>query len=194
MRPDANDPSEAAASACANAGALHLGVIALPRAVAGCVLVTSSVDSGAGMDSLQVAAGCEFPLIAGSIVMAGPNRILWLTPRSWLVLCHTDMEGAIAGRINEEYPDKQVHAAEYGDALAWLELTGSDAWRALTRGGFVSLDGSAIPVGGAKRTNVAGVVVVVLRTGLDNWLLAVERSVAGFMVTWLKESMLRAAA
>src|ERR1700722_16912668 len=110
----------------------------LERADIGCVLVNSTMDPPTGVTELSAAVGLGFPLVAGAVSAQGAHRVLWLTPRSWLIQCPVDGEIALAECINEAFPDKRVHAALFTDYLCWIELSGSHALRLLTEGGFIS--------------------------------------------------------
>src|SRR5258708_5950123 len=126
------------------------------RADIGCLLVSSAVDSDEISTRLNLAARFSFPLKGGRVAEARPYRVLWLTPRSWLVHCPLDDEWALANRFNEAFPDKLVHASLFTDQLCWLELSGGHALALLTDGGFVSLERGGLGVGCAKRTSLAG--------------------------------------
>jgi heterotetrameric sarcosine oxidase gamma subunit len=157
------------------------------RTEIGCLLVSSAVDSDKVSARLNIAAQCSFQLEGGRMTEARPYRVLWLTPRSWLVHCPLDEEWALASRINEAFPDKLVHASLFADHLCWLELSGRHALALLTDGGFVSLERGGMPVGCAKRTLLAGVSVIIFRKDIQAWLLAVERSRTEYIASWLQD-------
>jgi heterotetrameric sarcosine oxidase gamma subunit len=152
----------------------------------GSVLVNSAIDAEAVAAKLGVAAGIEFPSTAGAIQGEYPLRALWLTPRSWLVLCSPDEEWTLLARINAAFSDKRVHGTLFTDSLCWLELYGSHALPLLLQGGFVSLEREGLPVGHAKRTLLAGVAAIVLRERPECWLVGVERSRALYFAAWLQ--------
>jgi heterotetrameric sarcosine oxidase gamma subunit len=158
----------------------------LERADIGCLLVSSTLEPSIGVTKLNTAVGLEFPLEAGAIREAHPHRVLWLTPRSWLIHCSIDEEAALARKINEAFPDKCVHAALFTDYLCWFELSGPKAFDLLSEGGFVSLERRGLDVGGAKRTVLAGVAAIVLHQRLQTWLIGVERSRAIYIADRLR--------
>jgi heterotetrameric sarcosine oxidase gamma subunit len=155
------------------------------RADIGCLLLNVAVYPFIGMTELHAAVGLEFPLNAGAITEAHPNRVLWLTPRSWLIQCPVDAEWTLERRINEAIPDKRVHAALYTDYLCWFELCGIESGDLLRRHGFVSLERGGLPLGHAKRTLVAGIAAVVVREGENAWLVGVERNRAHYFADTL---------
>jgi heterotetrameric sarcosine oxidase gamma subunit len=157
----------------------------LERADVGCVLVASTIDPAAAVSELNAAARLEFPLAAGATTKSHLHRVLWLTPRSWLIHCPVDEERALAGRINHAFTDKRVYAAPYTDHLCWLELSGSQALNCLTEGGFVSLERDGIAIGHAKRGLLASIAIVIVHEDLHTWLLGVERSRTIYFVEWL---------
>jgi heterotetrameric sarcosine oxidase gamma subunit len=152
----------------------------------GCLLVNSAVDASIVAAALGTAAGFAFPLKSGAIVDAHTHRVLWLTPRSWLVHCPIDQEWLLATRINEAFPDKRVHAALFTDYLCWFELSGLGSGDVLTQGAFISLERGGLPVGHAKRTLLVGIAVVVVHERPQTWLIGVERSRAIYFANWLR--------
>jgi heterotetrameric sarcosine oxidase gamma subunit len=152
----------------------------------GCLLVSSAVDPSTVMTELREASELSFPREAGRVVDTHAFRVLWLTPRSWLIHCPLDSQDVLVGRINEKFPDKSVHAVPYTDQLAWFELRGPDADSRLSQGGFISLEPAGLPVAFAKRTLIAGVAAIIFHERQDAWLIGVERSRAAYMVDWLR--------
>jgi heterotetrameric sarcosine oxidase gamma subunit len=152
----------------------------------GCLLINSAVDSSVVATALGVAAGLTFPFKADDVVDAQPRRVLWLTPRSWLVHCRIEEEQMLAKRINDAFPDKRAHAALYTDYLCWFDLQGPQAFTLLTEGGFVSLERDGLGVGHAKRTSIAGVAAVIVHELPQDWLIGVERCKAMYFANWLR--------
>jgi heterotetrameric sarcosine oxidase gamma subunit len=161
------------------------GLRLIERSDIGCVLVNSACDLAEISAQLDVAAGFRLPRECGRAVHAPPYRALWLTPRSWLVQCPVEDEARLAAKINGAFADKRVHAALFTDYLGWFELSGGQAPALLSEGGFVSLESHGLGLGHAKRTQLAGIAVVMLRVHADAWLLAVERSRARYFAAWL---------
>jgi heterotetrameric sarcosine oxidase gamma subunit len=159
------------------------------RADIGCLLVNSAVESTVVASTLAIVAGFAFPLTAGAIVDAHPHRVLWLTPRSWLVHCSIDQELVVATRINNAFLDKSVHASLFTDHLCWFELCGPRSRGLLLEGGFVSLEREGLGCGFAKRTILGGVAAVVLHEREQVWLLGIERSRAIYISDWLRRAI-----
>lgn len=162
------------------------------RSDIGSVIINCAVDV-AGVTT-RLAEILEFSLPAGPGMTTASNRGttgLWLTPRSWLVLCKPDDEFQLIERVNGSFPDKRVNAAVFSDYLSWFELNGPKSLDVLTAGGFVSLDTKGLPEGCCKRTLLAGIPVVLLRSNDDGWLLGVERSRASYFSDWLQHAATR---
>jgi heterotetrameric sarcosine oxidase gamma subunit len=151
----------------------------------GCVLLTAAVPADQIASKASGAARVELPLVAGAIKTAAGRTALWLTPRSWLIRCSVEEEGDLVGALNAAFPDKLAHAAGFTDALCWLELSNAGALDLLTEGGFVSFERNGLAVGHAKRTLIAQIAAIVVRAEESVWLVAVERSRAGYFVNWL---------
>lgn len=157
----------------------------------GCVLCTAAVEVvGSGVptgpfERLCAALSLALPTRAGAVEQDGERMALWLTPRSWLVLCPAEQESALCQAVTEAYPERLVLASRYSDQLCWIELNDEGAEDALRQGGFLTLRVGGLPLGHAKRTLIAGIPVVLLRLAATCWLLGVERSRARYFVDWL---------
>jgi heterotetrameric sarcosine oxidase gamma subunit len=155
------------------------------RADIGCVLITNAVDSDGILLSAGEAAGVDLPLVSG-MTHTGPRRVaIWLTPRSWLLLCDIEEESPLVARLNGTFPEKPVHAVSYTDCLCWFELSGTASLDLLTEGSFLSLESGGLPIAHAKRTLIAQIAAVVVRESELVWSVAVERSRARYFVDWL---------
>src|SRR5258708_32823232 len=89
------------------------------RADIGCLLVSSAVDSDEISTRLNLAARFSFPLKGGRVAEARPYRVLWLTPRAWLVPCPLDDEWVPGNRVNERFPGKPAPAWPVTCPLGW---------------------------------------------------------------------------
>jgi heterotetrameric sarcosine oxidase gamma subunit len=110
---------------------------------------------------------------------------LWLSPRSWLLLCEVEREQELADRLNDASPEGLLHAALFTDQLCWFQACGSKAGEFLKRGGFISLERNGLPVGFAKRTLIANIPAVVIHDSEVDWLVSVERSRAQYFAAWI---------
>ncbi|TWA63976.1 sarcosine oxidase subunit gamma [Azospirillum brasilense] len=114
--------------------------------------------------------------------------ILWLGPEEWLVLGHgPDSLAPALLRAG-------LAAAEVGDGLPDLELSGPRARDVLAGGTALDLHPSAFPVGWATRTRLGRIGVLLQRVedGGDGpvFRLHVERPWAGYLWSWLADATL----
>jgi heterotetrameric sarcosine oxidase gamma subunit len=158
------------------------------RSDIGCLLLTAAVDTSAIFVAAGAVAGVDLPSEAGAIKHCEDRKALWLSPRSWLLLCAIQDEIGLAALINRTFPEKQLHAALFTDYLCWLELAGPQSYDLLTDSAFISLERHGLPVGHAKRTLIAGITAIVVREREDVWLLGVERSRARYFTHRLLSS------
>lgn len=149
-------------------------------------VVCSCVDVDAGMPKkLEKVLGCALPTAHGVTVEAGGRRAIWLTPRSWLILCGLEDESNLVDAVGKRYPDRTVHANRFSDALGWLCVEGEAVEDLLRQGSFLTFDPAGLPIGFAKRTPIAGIPAVVLRKSENTWTIGVERSRTHYFVKWL---------
>jgi heterotetrameric sarcosine oxidase gamma subunit len=76
-------------------------------------------------------------------------------------------------------------AIDVGDAWEGWSLTGPGAAALLARA--CPLDLSTFVQGAATRTAMAGIAVLLRRTGSERWELRVERSYAAWFEAWLRQ-------
>ena len=160
----------------------------------GCLLVNCAVDPGEVHSALCEVMDGEVPCRAGNSSVTRIGRLLWLTPRSWILQCLLQDEDQLAARINARFADKLVHAARSGDGLCWFDITGIGAPALIAEGAFVSLDADGQRIGHVKRTLFAGVTVVMVRESENIWQLGIERSRARYVTDWMRSAALRATA
>jgi heterotetrameric sarcosine oxidase gamma subunit len=152
----------------------------------GCVLLTATVDIIDFHEDLLRLTGVEFPLLQGSVAQADGRYVVWLSPRSWLVLCRLDDEPKLLDSINTHFPDRAIHASAFSDYLCWLSLEGEAAEDALRQGGFISLANEGLAAGCARRTLMAGIPVIIHRKTAIHWMIGIERSYALYFSDWLE--------
>jgi heterotetrameric sarcosine oxidase gamma subunit len=160
-------------------------VVLRERADIGCVLLTAAVDSTDIAVSAGLAATVDLPLIPGVINTSVHHKVIWLSPRSWLIQCRVEEEQDLITQLNAALPDKLAHATAFTDYLVWFELSGPAAIDLLTEGTFLSLERAGLPIAHAKRTLVAQIAAVIVHETTSVWLVAVERSRARYFTDWL---------
>lgn len=147
-----------------------------------CVAAPAAMTS---LDPLAAALGVAVPTKSGAVTTTGERSAYWLSPTSWLIQIAPGDEDATLAAVLAAYPDRLVHAARFSDALHWLSLSGAGAEDLLKQGGFISLEPGGLPIGGAKRTLVAGIAAILHRHGASEWSLGIEQSRAAFIREWI---------
>jgi heterotetrameric sarcosine oxidase gamma subunit len=172
-------------SACLLTGLVENGAALRVRPDIGCLLLNAAVETADIVVRAGAAAGLQLPPMPGTIKTSAGRMSLWLSPRSWLVLCRSEDESWLVRRVNAAYPDKLLHAAHFTDHLFWFELSGARSGDLLKEGAFISLERQGLIVGNAKRTLIAGIAAVVIRKEDSVWLVGIERSRARYFADWL---------
>ncbi len=171
----------------------HIHNLTLPKATEvtlselaniGCVLLSAATDTP---DTAHAKAclGIDLPGAPSAVMRAADRTGIWLTPRSWLLLCDPDDEAAICDRVSAAFPDRTLHASPFTDSLCWFSLTGEQSEDLLRQGSFISLSKGGLPVGCAKRTPINGIATILYREDDLTWLIGVERSRATYFHHWL---------
>lgn len=155
------------------------------RSDIGAVLIVTTRDGESFAESLSKGLGCELPLTHGEVLATGDKQAIWLSPRSWIILCTPEVEAELVAAVGRSFPDREAHASRFSDALAWLTLDGAATENLLRQGGFLSLEQFGFPIGHGKRTPLAGIPAVILRESQTRWTIGVERSRSQYFVNWL---------
>jgi len=171
---------------------IPLGPLGIPdvtvceRTDFGCLMLSSCVDDSAVIGRLEASVGCSLPRASGAVVVEGAYTGIWLTPRSWLLLCPLEQEFALVDGVGLAFPERMAHASPFTDFLCWFSLGGDNAENLLKQGGFISLAKGGLPVGHTRRTRIASIPIIVSREKSDDWLVAVERSRARYFHNWMQ--------
>ena len=176
------------------AGILADGRIGAPDGPAG--LVAAGLES-VTFATIQAAPGAAAALdrriaAAFGTGLPRPRRmsrgddldIVWSGPDSWLAGSGL---GDVPSRLAEAAgPDGSVVAAPGSRALLWL--TGPRIRDTLAKGCPIDLHNAAFPAGAAAVTAIAHMGVQIWRPNAEGFGLAVSRSYAGSLWSWLKAS------
>ncbi|CAO3456337.1 Sarcosine oxidase gamma subunit [Azospirillum argentinense] len=124
----------------------------------------------------------------GAAARSPVAELLWLGPDEWLVL------GSGPGSLAPALLRAGLAAAEVGDGLPDLELSGPRAREVLAGGTALDLHPAAFPAGRATRTRLGRIGVLLQRAedGADGpvFRLHVERPWAGYLWSWLADAAL----
>ncbi len=158
----------------------------IERSDFGCVLCSAAVDANEIYQKLSQKSKLELPRQSGMVVWQDERAAIWLSLRSWLILCPLDDESELVAMINAVFPDHIVLASTFSDNLCWLSLSGDEAEDKLRQGGFISLADGGLTIGHPKRTLIAGIPAIIHRKSASVWTIGIERSYASYFINWLR--------
>ena len=161
------------------------GIKLSERSDIGAVLVTTTMPGKDVAVTVGSALGCTLPLAHGKTTEENEKRAIWLSPRSWIILCTPAAESVLINAVTQTFPDYSVHVSRFSDALGWISLEGESAENLIRQGSFVTFDPAGLASEHAKRTLLAGIPAVILRETDTLWTIGVERSRTRFLVDWL---------
>ncbi len=160
-------------------------VICKEHANIGCVLLSAAIDGAEIAVKAKNCLGYTFPLSAGKTIRSDDLIYIWLSPRSWLLLCNPEDEAKICANVLAEFPDSLLHANPFTDYLCWIGLYGDQSEDLIRQGSFIDLSKPELPVGHAKRTLVNDTAAILYREKSDSWFIGIERSRALYFYQWL---------
>lgn len=162
------------------------GLEVVERTDTGCVLCTAAGDPSSIAPALSRALAAALPERPGAFTHEGDRRVLWLSPRAWLVLCPRDGQEPLIEAVQGAFRDHSVLASRFSDHYCWMELAGDGLEDALRQGGFITLRPEGFPPRYVKRTLIAGMTVLICSITGTRWLLGIERSRAQYFCEWLR--------
>ena len=152
--------------------------------------IRGDAKDGAFTAAVKSATGCDLPLAANTVAMAGDVRILWLGPDEWLVIDEAGND-PLADCAGVAALHSAVGISHRNIAIA---VTGKAAAATINAGCPQDLSLDAFPVGACSRTILGKTEIVLLRTAQDAFRVECWRSFSDYVFTFLSEAARDAAA
>ena len=163
-------------------------VVAL-RELPASTMIDLRVDpaNAAALDLVQSALALALPLTPGKSSTAGERAALWFGPDQWLIVA----PGATAASLVQALHHAAVSAVDVSDLRAEFELCGSLAADVLRKGCAIDLHPRVFGPGDCVLTTLARVRVALRQMDeRPGYRIYVERSVAPYLWSWLKDAMM----
>ncbi len=152
--------------------------------------VTLKVDLAAPdvATSLEASTGMTVPEPLSVMSNDTGGRLVWMAPDEVLIVMPDDARDPEDLVKYLETTSAGAHrlAANVTDARAMLRLSGRLVPEVLAKGAPVDLSETAFPVGGARRTHLAGIAVAFWRVSDHHWEIVCLRSYAHHLWAWLE--------
>jgi sarcosine oxidase subunit gamma len=157
--------------------------------------VATVTDSGESARFIYRGAPELFPEAYGVALPTTPMRAhaegargaLWLGPDEWLLL--TPEADAVGAALAQSLVGQAASLVDVGHRQVGLIVTGPRAAELLNAGCPLDLDVAAFPVGMCTRTILAKIEITLWRTADDAFRIEIARSLAPYMVEFLREGM-----
>jgi sarcosine oxidase, subunit gamma len=135
--------------------------------------------------------GPAWPREIGSVIdCRTPWTVICLGPAEWLVLSERSPASGLIEDLAMAFEESAFRVIDMSLALTAVRIQGEAACRVLGKGCALNLDPTAFTVGSATRTRLAGIPVVVWRTGNFMFECLLTRSYAEYFRTWLDDAAL----
>lgn len=135
----------------------------------------------------QAAAVARLPL-EPLAVDEGEPAALWLGPDQWLIVSRSRPAELVLADLAARLDGILHLASDASDALAVITLEGTAARGLLAMLSGLDYDARRFRPGRCSRTRMAKVAVIVRAVEEDRFELYVDRSVAGYLDSWLRRS------
>jgi sarcosine oxidase, subunit gamma len=152
------------------------------------------VDVRLGTAAAQgsAALGVDLPAVPNTWVPAGTGRAVWLGPDEWLLTSTTDSPEELETRVRDALLPLGGSAADVSAQRIGLRLTGARVRDVLSKGCSIDLHPRVFGRGSSAQTTLgqAGVVLLALSDGGDEYAVLVRSSFAGYLADWLLDAAL----
>jgi len=161
------------------------------RVLEGCSIVRIQTWDGAAVapaaveDLLEVA----WPRKTGAVAN-GRAEVISVGPTDWLVLDSETDSTTWLDRLVTAFAGSAFRATNVSDALARVEIEGSEIRDLLAKGCSLDLHPPLFPPGRSARTRFAGIPVIVRCTSTSKFELVVTQSYVDFFLSWLEDAEL----
>lgn len=136
------------------------------------------------------AAGLAAPAKPNSVRADGEREVFWVGPRRWLVAAPIGDEAALERALIGASGESTL-AANVSDLFATFRVAGPGAADVLAQGAPLDLHPRAFAADRATFTELFATTALLRRRG-DGFEIAVERSYAGYIESWLKAASTQA--
>jgi sarcosine oxidase subunit gamma len=136
--------------------------------------------------------GVDLPTIANTWVPADGGRAAWLGPDEWLLSSIMETPEELEARVRAAVLPLGGSAADVSAQRIGLRLTGARVRDVLAKGCSIDLHPRVFGRGSSAQTTLgqAGVVLLALSDAVDDVVVLVRSSFAGYLADWLLDAAL----
>ncbi len=156
-------------------------------------VATVDVRLGSVGREASEALGVELlPTAPNTWVPAGTGRAVWLGPDEWLLSSTTETPEQLEARVRAAVLPLGGSATDVSAQRVGLRLTGARVRDVLAKGCSVDLHPRVFGRGSSTQTTLgqAGVVLLALSDAVDDVVVLVRSSFAGYLADWLLDAAL----
>jgi sarcosine oxidase subunit gamma len=140
-------------------------------------------------ERLTTTLGVRLPTTCGGVSVTADSSVLWLAPDEFLVVSVHD-PAELTSRLVAALHGEPGSVVDVSANRTTLELSGPSARDVLEKGCPLDLHPRSYSVGAAYATTLAGVPVVLWRTGEQAYRILPRSSFADHVGRWLVDAML----
>jgi len=152
------------------------------------------VDVRLGTPDAEASArlGVRLPTTPNTWVPTDGGRAVWLGPDEWLLTSATDAPEKLEARVRAAVAPLGGSATDVSAQRIALRLRGTRVRDVLVKGCSIDLHPRVFGRGSSAQSTIglAGVVLLALSDGGDDYVLLVRSSFAGYLADWLLDAAL----
>ena len=136
---------------------------------------------------VEIALGTPWPKETGTIA-SGRADILCIGPTDWLVIAADSDAKALYQQLDDAFEGSAFRATNVSQALARIEVQGTEVRELLLNGCALDLHASRFPPGCCARTRLAALPAILRCTGPTSFECIVTSSYQDYLLSWLADA------
>jgi len=158
------------------------------------ILRVQTWDENAALAAgVEEGLGIAWPRHTGAVA-SGRADVLCIAPTDWLVMASNPDAASLLQGIEGALKGSAYRAATLSQALARIQIEGSQARSLLAKGCALDLHPHYFAAGRSARTRFAGLPVIVRCTQSSTFVCIVTASYRDYLLAWLNDAALEFAA
>ena len=148
--------------------------------------IRGDAKDGAFTAAVKSATGCDLPLAANTVEMAGDVRILWLGPDEWWVVGTDARRAGLIEGLRSAFTGQHTNVTDVSESRTVITMTGPAARDVLARGISLDLHPRAFGPGQCAQTSLSRTNVLLHQTDSSpSYEIYVLKSFADYLWRWI---------
>jgi sarcosine oxidase subunit gamma len=148
--------------------------------------IRGDAAASAFIAAVKAATGCDLPLAANTVAMAGDVRILWLGPDEWWVVGTDARRAGLIDGLRNAFAGQHTNVTDVSESRTVITITGPASRDVLARGISNDLHPRALGPGQCIQTSLSRTNVLLHQTdNAPSYEIYVLKSFSDYLWRWI---------